>query len=424
LRSNIKKIPGLLLFHVLVMVCPASAQTQVRRITLDQAVQLFNQNNLELQAFRAASREAAGVARQARAYPNPIASVTHESVSDRGLNFSETYFLLTQPIDWPWRYSNRRKAGAQHADAAAATLTADSAQLLFEVKRAYVEAAAAEAAWEIVGQVATVFRRAEQSGTARFAEGDISSFDLKRFRVERARYEQLLMEMELELARLRRQLTALTVPADAGLQLAPAGPLAGDPPSPSIDPLLSQALTYRGEIAAAASSAEAARATVSVAKWARLPDPAITGGYKRQSDGSDGPFLGLTIPVPLWNWRGGDIAAAEARVEAAEAQEQLARILVTNDVRTATQKYASLESRAALIGDELLSDVDDLLDVAVLSYTEGELTLLEVLDAARAYSEAGVTKARLRAAYWIAYYDLERAVGGFPDVDSQNQDDR
>ena len=424
MRSNIKKILGLLLAYAVVVVSPLSGQEQVRRITLDEAVQLFNLNNLQLQAARGVTREVTGAARQMGAFPNPIAAVTHESVSDQGLDYSETYYLLTQPIDWPWSYSKRRRGGSQRVEAAAGGLRADSAQLLFELKRAYVEAAAAEAAQEVVDEVTAVFRRAEQSGAARFAEGDISSFELKRFRIERARYEQLLMEMELDLARLRRQFTALTVPAEPDVQLAPVGPLSGDPPSPSLDLLLNHALTSRGEIAAATASAEAARAAVGVAKWARLPGPALTGGYKRQSDGLDGLFLGLALPLPLWDWKGGEIAAAEARVETAKTGEQLVRLMVTNDVRTATQHYTSLERRAALIGDELLAEVDDLLDVALLSYEEGELTLLEVLDAARAYSDAGVTKTRLQAEYWIAYYDLERAVGGFMDGDRQRQENR
>jgi cobalt-zinc-cadmium efflux system outer membrane protein len=332
--------------------------------------------------------------------------------------------MLTQPIDWPWRYSNRRKAGSQRADAATAELKADSARLVFELKRAYVEAAAAEAIWQTVDQVTTVFRRAEQSSSARFEEGDISAFELKRIRVERARYEQLWTESELGLARLRRRLTALTVPAEGGLPVAPAGPLSGTPPNLDVDPLLSQALTQRGEIAAATASVAAAQATVSVAKWSRLPDPAIPGAYKRQSDGFDGPFLGLAIPLPLWDWKGGDVAAATAGVEVAERREQLARTHVTNDVISTTESYTSLERRAALIGDELLAEVDDLLDVALLSYSEGELTLLEVLDAAQAYSEAMVARTRLRAAYWIAYYDLERAVGGFAADDGRTQENR
>lgn len=424
MRTNNKTILGLVLLLGLVSVSPTSGQERVRRITLDEAVRLFDQNNLELQLLRAETEEVVGVARQTRAYPNPLASVTHESLSEQGLSFSETYYTLTQPIDWPWRSSNRRKAGSQRAVAAAAELRADSARLLFELKRAYVETGAAEAVWEVLDQVTAVFRQAEQSGLARFEEGDISSFGLKRLRIERARYEQLWTEAELEVARLRRRLTNMTDPAAEGIQVAPVGALSGDPPSQDVEPLLSQAFAHRGEIAAATASLEASLASASVAKWGRLPDPALTGGYKRQSDGFDGAFLGLAFPLPLWDWKGGDVDAATARVEAAKSREQLARIHVSNDVETTAENYTSLERRAVLIGDQLLSDVDDLLDVALLSYAEGELTLLELLDAAQAFSEAAVTKTRLRAAHWIAYYDLERAVGGFADVDARRQEDR
>ena len=119
-----------------------------------------------------------------------------------------------------------------------------------------------------------------------------------------------------------------------------------------------------------------------------------------------------------------DLDAAKAQVVAAEAREQLARLRITDDVKTASQNYTALDSRAVTIGDELLSDTDDLLDVALLSYGEGELTLLELLDAARAYSDAGVTRTQLRAAHWIAYYDLERAVGGFGADDGRTQENR
>ncbi len=423
MSSTIKSIRGLLLFFAVAAVHPTAGQEPVRRISLDEAVQLFNQNNLQLQLSRATTLAAAGTARQLGAYPNPLASITHESVSNQGLGYSETYFTLTQPIDWPWRYRDRRKAGSGQINAASAELRADSAQLLFEMKLAFVEAAAAEAAWEIVSQVTAVFRQADQSGSVRLEEGDISSFELKRIRVERARYEQRRVETELELARLRRRLGALTIPDQAGLQIAPTGPLPGTPPELSVDPLLARALIHRGEIAAAAASAGAARATANVVRWARLPDPALTGGYKRQSDGFNGFFLGMAVPLPWWDRKGGAVAAADARVEAAEAEEQIARIQVTNDVVTTTENFLSLQRRAELIGGELLSDTDDLLDVAILSYTEGELSLLELLDAAQAYSDASVARVQLSAAYWIAYHDLERAVGGFSASDYQGLED-
>ena len=419
MRYNNKRSFGVFLALVVALVSPMKGQQQVRRISLDEAVRLFNQNNLELQLSRAVAREVTGAARQLRAFPNPTASVTHESFSNQGLSYSETYYTLTQPIDWPWRFGDRRKAGSHLADAASAELQADSALLVFELKRVYVEAAAAEAEWELLGQVSAVFRRADQNGTARLEEGDISSFEIKRIRVERARYEQQWMESELELSRLRRGLGGMTMPAQGGIQVAPAAPLSGDPPASDRGSMLNRALARRGEISAAASAAEAAGASANVVRWSRLPDPALTGGYKRQSDGLDGLFLGVAVPLPWWDRKGGDIAAAEARVEEAQAREQLVRLSVTKDVTSAAERFSSIERRAELIGDELLADANDLLDVALVSYDEGELSLLELLDAAQAYSDAGVLRARLNAAYWIAYYDLERAVGGLTAFDGQ-----
>ena len=422
--SRIQKAVGTLLLFVAVGATPTIGQEHVRRMSLDEAVRLFNENNLALRHSRSTSMAVAGAAQQLMAYPNPTASVTHESVSDQSLSYSETYYTLTQPIDWPWRYGDRRKVGARRTEAASAELRADSAQLLFELKAAYVEAATAEGVWEVLSQVAEVFRRADQNAAARLEEGDISSFELKRIRIERSRYEQRWMEMELELARFRRRLAALTVPDHTVLQVAPSGPLSESPPAVSTEQLLDRALARRGEIAAVVAATAAARAAASVASWSRLPNPAITGGYKRQSDAMDGLFLGLALPLPLWDRKGGDVAATAARVEGAELQEQLTHLNVSNDVTATVEHLHSFESRATLIGVELLSDVDDLLDVALISYGEGELTLLELLDAAEAYSEAGVTKLQLNAAHWIAYYDLERAVGGLDVLDSDGLEDK
>ena len=424
LQIIIKRASRLLLVLAAVHVSLAHGQEAVRRMTLDEAVNLFSQNNLELQLARATTSAVAGVARQQKAYPNPVVSVTHESISDQGLNYTETYYMLTQTVDWPWRHGDRREVGSRRADAAAATLQADSAQLLFGLKQAYVETAAAEVVWTILSEVAEVFRQADRSGSARLEEGDISRFEFNRIRVERARYEQLWMEMELDLARFRQQLGALTMPDQISALVAPNMQLAGSPPELGAERLLDRALANRGEITAALASTGAARANASLAGWARLPDPALTGGYKRQSDGFDGLFVGLAIPLPWWDRKGGEVAAAEAGVDAAEAREQLTLVGVATDVTTTTQTFLSFQTRAALIGGELLSDVDDLLDVALLSYEEGELTLLALLDAAQAYSEAGIAKAQLDAAHWIAYYDLERAVGGFTPVDGRRLENR
>jgi cobalt-zinc-cadmium efflux system outer membrane protein len=61
-----------------------------------------------------------------------------------------------------------------------------------------------------------------------------------------------------------------------------------------------------------------------------------------------------------------------------------------------------------------LQGSDDILRIARVSYSEGEMTLLELLDAAGAFRDAKLALIRLRSRYWTTYFDLERAMGGPP----------
>ena len=144
------------------------------------------------------------------------------------------------------------------------------------------------------------------------------------------------------------------------------------------------------------------------------PDVTLTGGYKRQSDGFDGFFLGVNVPLPTFDRRKGDLGAAEASVRGALARVDLTRRSIENDVRRSLAAYVSFSGRIALIRNQLLSDVGDLLRIARVSYSEGEMSLLELLDAAEAFRESQIMGSQLTSEHWIRYYDLERAMGGVP----------
>ena len=404
----------------------AEAQ-EPRRITLEEAIQLFAENNLELRLARADAAEAAGLARQAAAFPNPTLTGTHEPLSDNGQSYAETYLNLSQRLEWPGTRSARRTAAERAAAAARARLAADSARLAFEVKRAFTDAGRAGQTVAILERVTYVFREGTTSAEARYEEGDLSLYDLRRIRLEWARYENRLAEARLEAAAARRELATLVAPDADVLELTPADPLAGRPPAASAEQgvgAVEAALTRRAEVAAAESALVARRAGAAAARGGRIPDLTATGGYKTQSDGFTGVFLGLSLPVPLWDRRGGAIEAAEARAGAAESRATLARRRVATDVRRTVETYRSLRARAELLdqpvpeqpgGDE----AGDLLDIARVAYAEGEMELIELLDAAEALMEARVAEARLRAELWIGYYDVERAVGGFDDATNE-----
>ncbi|HUP21056.1 MAG TPA: TolC family protein [Gemmatimonadota bacterium] len=400
---------------------PAVAQ-EPRRITLDEAIELFARNNLELRLARADAIEAAALARQSAAYPNPTITGTHEPLSDGARSYSESYLNLSQRLEWPGTRSGRQDAAGRAAAAARARLAADSARIAFEVKRAYTDAVRAEAAEGVIIRVTEVFRQGERSAEERYAEGDISLYDRRRMRVERARYETRLAEVGLEAAAARRRLALLVAPTAEALQLAPAESLVGLPPVILPERALEVALGRRGEVAAAGAALESARAAAAVARGERIPDLTATGGYKSQSDGLAGAFFGLSLPLPVWDRRGGAVEAAEARVSAAEARLALTRRQVENDVRRALETYQALSRRAELLAAAPSDEAADLLEIARVAYAEGEMELIELLDAAEALMEAEVAEARLRAGLWTGYYDVERAVGGFDGATNERGD--
>lgn len=397
----------------LALAAPVAAQEAAKVVTLDEALALFAVNNLELRLARTETAETAGMARQAAAFPNPALSGTHETLSGDERDISESYLNLSQRLEWPGTRSARIQAAQRAAEAAMARLAADSARLAFQVKEAWVRAARARRAEVVLGEVTEVFREGMRSAEERFAAGDLSLYDRRRIQVERVRYETRLAEAELEAAAARRELALLVLPEGDAREVAPASGLAGLPPRVTPEAARATALDRRWELAAARAGVASAEAGASLARRERIPHLTATGGYKRQSDGLDGLFLGLSIPLPAWDRNSGAVEAAEARVRAADSRVSLVRRQVLNDVARALERYRSLAARAEFLrptGDDRGAD---LLEIARVGYAEGEMDLLELLDAARAHLEANLDQAGLRAESWISYYDLERAVGGF-----------
>ncbi len=396
----------------ILLVVPARAQETIRHVTLKEALDLFARHNLTLRIAQADADAQAGLAHQAAAYPNPMATLTHEPLFNDGTTYSETYVNFSQRIEWPGLRRARIDAAQRLTAAARARVRADSLRLALEVMRTYIDAASEEERRGVLQQVTDVIRRAEASWTSQHAEGEVSGYDLRRIRVERARYENALARADLDNGAARRQLALLILPEGDATELAPADRLDGTPAALTLDDLLSRAQTRRPEVAAAQAETEATQAALLLARRERRPEPILTAGFKRQSDGFQGAYLGAMLGLPLFNRNAGQIEAETARLHAAETRRILTLRQIENEVRHAYATYASLRDRIVLIQEDLLAETSDLLQIALTSYGEGEMTLVELLDAAAAFRDARLTSLDLQTACWTSYYQALHAAGG------------
>ena len=384
-------------------------EDSVRQVGLRDALRLFQENNLSLQRARSEARSFKGTAKQARAYPNPTIQATHEPVWRKGTRQSETYLNVRQRVEWAGR-SARIEAARQTSAAAQARAAADSAQLALQVAEAYAEAATAETRLRRLTQVTRVFRRADSSMANRETEGDASGYAVRRIRLERARYEQRLAAARLEAESARRTLARMILPGETPSVAAEPLPSTMPPPVSEREALRA-ALRRRPELRRWQLEVGARQATVQTVRREAWPDPSLTAGYKRQSDGFDGVFLGVGMALPLFDRNQGNTEAASARLQAAQTQQSLARREIQNEVRRAHEAYVTSRRQTDLLEGNLLAGADDLLRIAQVSYDEGEMSLVELLDAADAYRDARLRAVDLRADLWKGYFELRRAMG-------------
>jgi cobalt-zinc-cadmium efflux system outer membrane protein len=130
--------------------------------------------------------------------------------------------------------------------------------------------------------------------------------------------------------------------------------------------------------------------TLASLSW--LPDMEI--GYFRQRVPADADpeFWGLEVgfSLPVWFWLGGrgDLQTAKAQKKAAAASLQARRLEISSQWDTQRQEYFSALEQVQIFNAEILPLARESYDLARRSFTLGEASYLEVLDAQRSLLQA------------------------------------
>ena len=393
----------------------SKAQINEQRITLQEAVDLFSTHSLSLQLARANVAEWTTLVAQASAYPNPSVQLLHEPLFNNGASLSESYVNLIQRIEWSGVRNARVNAARKLAASAGSRFQADSLSLVFKLTKTFIEAASFEAQLDYLEDVADVFREADAAAQAQYSQGELSAYQVRRLKVERARYENLLALTELSSKRALEQLNTWLLPSErSNKRYIPEYTLALLQTPAPLDALLDSARAHRPEYAEALLHIEATRFTLEETQKSVRPAPLLTTGYKRESTGFSGLFLGAQFELPVLSRKEGLIQAQYALIHQAETRLMLLEQEIEQEVTLALETFNSLFNRISLISNTLLDQTDQLLESARIGYIEGEMSLVELLDAADAFYDAKETSTLLISEAIVAYYDLMRSTGHIP----------
>ena len=396
--------------------CPCSGQPSPQgppgpqRLTERDAVARFAEADPRIRALTARIDEVRAAQAERTLWPNPSATYSRESV----VGAHDTFLLARQELPISGRRGRLQLAGRLAVDAARADAQWQRGELQADLRDAYTalmlaqeREAALRGSIEALHTLVAALRAREEGG-----EG--STYD--RMRGERALVDLQAESAaaEAERARAQGRLAGYLGAGAAPEALVAADSLrtaAAEAPLPA---LIEQALARRGDYRAATISVARFDAERSAAARLLVPTPSVGGGLKRSDFAgatNSGYQFSFDVAVPLFSRGQAAGALATAQKSRAEAEAESWRLQIESEVRAAYNVVRIHRERAARYQEGVAAIAEPLAKTGRVGYEEGELTILELLDADRQALDARLRLLELTASARRAAIELDRVIG-------------
>ena len=174
--------------------------------------------------------------------------------------------------------------------------------------------------------------------------------------------------------------------------------------------LLQQVVARNPSLKVQAAEVERTGLNLRSIRKSRLPDFTVGPSVEYLKDEQTYDF-GITLPLPLWDSKKGEIATATAEQESALAELEKLQQEILRDVTTAYHNLVSARESLALFTPEFLAKLKNTLDAAAQGYAEGRTTLLIYLETQRTYFDTQADYFDTLQKLYDAQAALETAAG-------------
>jgi len=149
-----------------------------------------------------------------------------------------------------------------------------------------------------------------------------------------------------------------------------------------LDTARAKVRTTHPAVVVARARTHALTADLDTEKLARVPTFSLAGFTTNELD-RRAYGVGLAVTLPVWNWNGGGIAQAEAKLAASRKQALAASLDLENTVIETQAACQSSVLTAARLGRNMVPRSETVASVMERTYQLGEASLLEVIDSRR-----------------------------------------
>ena len=384
-------------------------------------------------AARARLRAAAGTRQTAGQLGNPtLAYAVDDTPFPGGQSISgldrEAMTTLTLPLEPLYQRGPRVKQADAQLRAAAADVQGVTQAVSLDATRAFYRFARAQVRVESTRDVVNWLDSVVTYDRSRVNEGVAAEADLIRAELERDRMVAEVSTQQAELLRARADLAVFVGPSSVArptlvafipvvLPLPAAfrvGAGGQDSSLEAIGRAIQQGVLARPDLRAARERTDAAAASIGAERSMLFRQLGATIGTKRTM-GTTSMIAGVAVPLPLFDRNRGEIARATAERDAAaldlEASTRAAQAQLSGAIAAARLLTERASALTASTDTGFLARAEQSKRISLGAYREGAVPLLQVIDAARAWSEARTTYFDLLFAQHESVVDLLFASG-------------
>ncbi|MEZ5404201.1 MAG: TolC family protein [Bryobacteraceae bacterium] len=408
---------------------PAPAQTPAAgpptppaRVRLPQAIEEALANNLDLAAEKLNIPVAETRAITAALRPNPVLTVAGQTLNLLGASYNPNTPLgpnqLNVHTDFPFERGHKREErvalAREERSLAELGVRETMRQVIFVVQSAFVDVQEAKQRMRLAQENLRYLEGVVTVNEARFQSGDLAQVELERSRVAALQYRTAVQQAQLQLDQARTRLQLLLGRRATQPDFDIEGELRREDLTITQADIVKLALARRPDYLAAQRNQARSQADLRLQIANGVTDYTIGAEYTRQSAwGVSGGSVGVYFSVPLrvFNKNQGEIARAQKEITLAQARSGALELAIQSEAERAWRQYTVSRQLLENVETDMLARARRVRDATEYSYRRGEASLVEFLDAQRAFNDVMQTFQDASANFARSLYLIDAVSG-------------
>ena len=391
-----------------------------RVLTVEEAVETALRQNVEIKAREQEREYSQGVLLQAGTYPNPELDLALET--DRffaGDGEGRRSVGVTQTIVTGGKRRQRRDNARLGIGLAEQVIEDAKRRLIGEVVEVFYRLLFTQERLKLAREQIELAERLVALSEGRFREGFAPEMDVALAKIEYHVGLQEVVGLDQDLVDARAALNTLMGQA-VDEPVVARGTLLVPPAHVQDASLQEQAFARRPDLRALDVESERAAGEVALVRAERIPDLTVSLDLTEENAVFDAldltdrdrlVGLKLSVPIPLFDRKRGELMSAQSRLRRAESERAALGARIARDVRVASARIVSAETRLEHFTHDVVPLAESNLDLTRQAYEQGFAGILQILEAQRRFSDTQLGYLTMQYEHRVAIAALEREVG-------------